>query len=128
MAEPPYGIICNRLKAGCVIPFLGAGASFVGRLPDVEWDAAAPSFLPSGLELARLLADEAEFPAKDAHDRDDLAKVSSYYVDVAGRRTLRERLREVLNQPYRSGPLHDLLASISVPLVIVVTNYDILVE
>ena len=74
MVEPPYGIICNRLKAGCVIPFLGAGASFVGRPPDAKWDAAAPSFLPSGLELARVLADEAEFPAKDAHDRDDLAR------------------------------------------------------
>jgi hypothetical protein len=126
--EPPYGIIWNRLKAGRVVPFLGAGASILARPPDAKWDAAAPSFLPSGLELARFLAEEAEFPAKDAFDRDDLAKVSSYYADVAGRRTLRERLRDVLNHAYPCGALHDFLASVPVPLVIVVTNYDVLVE
>jgi hypothetical protein len=128
MPEPPYGIIWNRLKTGKVVPFLGAGASFVGREPDAAWNAAAPTFLPSGLELARLLADEAEFPSLDPHDRDDLAKVASYYADIAGRRTLRERLREVLNRSYQSGPLHEFLAAVPAPLVIVVTNYDTLVE
>jgi len=34
MPEPPYGIIWNCWKAGKVIPFLGAGASFIGRPPD----------------------------------------------------------------------------------------------
>jgi hypothetical protein len=126
--DPPYGIICNRLKAGHVVPFLGAGASFVARPPKVAWDPSSPAFLPSGVELARCLADEAEFPATDPFERDDLAKVSSYYVDVAGRRTLRERLREVLNHAYTSGPLHEFLASVPVPMVIVVTNYDVLVE
>lgn len=126
--DPPYGIICNRLKAGGVVPFLGAGASFVGRPADAAWDAATPTFLPSGLELARFLAEEAEFPAKGPFERDDLAKVSSYYADVAGRRTLRERLRDVLDHDYTCGPLHDFLASVPVPLVIVVTNYDVLVE
>lgn len=128
MAEPPYGIICNRLKMGRVVPFLGAGASLGERAPNAKWDAADPSFLPSGVELARFLADEAEFPAREPQERDDLAKVSSYYVDVAGRRTLRERLREVLYHRYRSGPLHEFLAALAVPLVIVVTNYDTLVE
>ena len=128
MAEPPYGIIWNRLKAGGVVPFLGAGASFVGRTPDASWDACAPRFLPSGLELARFLADEAGFPASDPGDRNDLAKVSSYYADIAGRRPLRERLRDVLNHDYQSGPLHELLADIPAPLLIVVTNYDTLVE
>lgn len=78
-----YGLIWNRLKAGKVVPFLGAGASFVGRPPDAKWDAATPTFLPSGLELAHFLANEAEFPSTDPHDRNDLAKVSSYYADVA---------------------------------------------
>lgn len=128
VVEPPYGIIWNRLKAGRAVPFLGAGASFVGRAPGVEWRAAAPAFLPSGVELAHFLADEAAFPAGEPQERDDLAKVSSYYVDVAGRSVLRERLREVLYQPYHSGPLHEFLAAISVPMVIVVTNYDTLVE
>jgi hypothetical protein len=124
----PYGLIWNRLKAGKVVPFLGAGASFVGRPPDAMWDATTPIFLPSGLELAHFLANEAEFPSTDPHDRDDLAKVSSYYADIGGRRTLRERLREVLNHPYQSGSLHEFLADVPASLVIVVTNYDTLVE
>ncbi len=126
--EPPYGIMWNRLRAGHVVPFLGAGASFVGRTPGEAWKPDDPSFLPSGLELAHFLADEAEFPAKEPQERDDLAKVSSYYVDIAGRRVLRERLREVLHHPYHTGPLHDFLAAIQAPMVIVVTNYDTLVE
>jgi SIR2-like domain len=125
---PPYGLIWNRLKAGKVVPFLGAGASFVGRPPDAKWDATTPIFLPSGLELAHFLANEAEFPSTDPHDRDDLAKVSSYYADIGGRRTLRERLREVLNHPYQSGSLHEFLAAVPASLVVVVTNYDTLVE
>jgi hypothetical protein len=128
MADPPYGIICNRLKMGRVIPFLGAGASFVERPPGAKWDAAEPLFLPSGGELANFLAEEAEFPSPDPGERSDLAKVSSYYADIAGRRTLRERLREVLNHEYRTSLLHELLAAVPAPLVIVVTNYDTLVE
>lgn len=126
--EPPYGIIWNCLKTGDVVPFLGAGASFVGRASGVEWRPGDPTSLPSGLELAHFLADEAEFPATEPQERDDLAKVSSYYVDIAGRRVLRERLRDVLCQPYHTGPLHELLAAIPAPMVIVVTNYDTLVE
>lgn len=128
MVEPPYGIICNRLKTGRVIPFLGAGASFVERPVGAKWDATKPLFLPSGLELAHFLAEEAEFPSTDPGDRGDLAKVSSYYADIAGRRTLRERLREVLNHEFQGSLLHELIAALPVPLVIVVTNYDALVE
>ena len=69
MVEPPYGIICNRLKTGRVIPFLGAGASFVERPPGGKWEASEPLFLPSGLELAHFLAEEAEFPSTDPGDR-----------------------------------------------------------
>ena len=126
--EPPYGVIWNRWQSGRVVPFLGAGASFVGRPAGAAWDARTPAFLPSGVDLARLLADESEFPSSDDHDRTDLAKVSSYYMDIAGRTVLKERLRSVLNQPYPSGPLHQLLAEIASPQVIVVTNYDTLVE
>jgi SIR2-like protein len=126
--EPPYGVIWNRLKAGKVVPFLGAGASFVGRPPDTKWNADKPAFLPSGLELAHFLADETMFPSVSPSDRDDLAKVSSYYSDISGRRTLRECLRKVLNHDYKSGPLHEFLASLPTCVVIVVTNYDTLIE
>ena len=41
---------------------------------------------------------------------------------------MREQLREVLNHAYRGSLLHELLAAVPAPLVIVVTNYDTLVE
>lgn len=126
--EPPYGVIWNRLKAGTVVPFLGAGASSVGRPREAKWNVKESGFLPSGLDLAHLLADEAQFPSDDPRDRDDLAKVSSYYADMSGRRPLRERLRDVLNRDFPVAPLHQFLAAVPAPLVIVVTNYDWLVE
>jgi hypothetical protein len=128
--EPPYGVIRNRLRAGKVVPFLGAGASFVGRPSDseIEWNPADPIFLPSGAELSRFLATEASFPSNDPSDRNDLGKVASYYADVSGRTALRERLRELLNRNYQPGPLHRFLAAVPAPQVIVVTNYDTLVE
>ena len=124
MVEPPYGIIWNRLKAGKVVPFLGAGASLVGRQPGIDWNPTDPEFLPMGVELAHFLADEASFPSSDPYDRNDLAKVSSYYADISGRRTLRERLREILNHDYQCVSLHDFLAAAPCPLVIGVTNFD----
>ncbi len=128
MVEPPYGVIWNRLKSGMVVPFLGAGASFVARPPDAEWKLDAAGFLPSGRELSNLLAVETSFPSDLPRDRDDLAKVSSYYADVSGRRTLKDRLREVFAREYPRGNLHDFLAAVPAPMVIVVTNYDTLVE
>jgi hypothetical protein len=127
--EPPYGVISGLIKKGRVVPFLGAGASIIGRSPGAVWNADAPAFLPSGLDLAHLLADEAEFPSSDEHERGDLARVASYFTNVAGRRILRDRLREVLlADAYHCGELHEFLASLPCPLVIVVTNYDTLLE
>jgi len=128
MAEPPYGVIWNRLKVGEVVPFLGAGASFVDRPAQSQWSHDQPAFLPSGAELARFLAAESEYPSQDEIDRRDLAKVSSYYGDVAGRRALRARLRDVFAHDFRPGAIHHLLAALDRPLLIVVTNYDTLVE
>lgn len=128
MAEPPYGIIWNRLKCGKVVPFLGAGASFVGRKDSAKWMRPDDEFLPSGQELSNFLALEAEFPSEIQSDRDDLSKVSSYYADIAGRSCLRERLHEVFNRDYQHGSLHQFLAEVPCPLLIVVTNYDTLLE
>jgi hypothetical protein len=128
--EPPYGVISNLLRKRRVVPFLGAGASMIGRPPGIAWDARAPAFLPSGLDLSHLLADEAQFPSRDEHDLRDLARVASYYVNQASRSYLRERLRELLiADTYRGGELHEFLASqVPGPLIIVVTNYDTLLE
>jgi hypothetical protein len=125
---PPYGIIWNRIKSGKVIPFLGAGASFVGRPPGMAWDPQKPQFLPSGRELSQFLARESSFPSQDPLDMDDLAKVSSYYAIISGRRTLRERLHEVFNYEFSCGPLHHFLASVPAPMLIVSTNYDTFIE
>jgi hypothetical protein len=128
MAEPPYGVIWNRIKSGKVVPFLGAGASLVGRQDGETWDPQHPRFLPSGSELSRFLARESSFPSNDPYDIDDLAKVASYYAIISGRKPLRERLHEVLNHAFNFGPLHAYLASINTPLLIVSTNYDTLIE
>ena len=80
--EPPFGDIWDGLKEGRVIPFLGAGASLVGRDPAHPWQSTDSLFLPNGSELAHYIAERAGFPAQDPHDSDDLGKG----VFVRGRR------------------------------------------
>jgi hypothetical protein len=126
--EPPYGLIWSSWKEGRVVPFLGAGASFVGRAPGQAFDCESPAFLPSGFDLSLCLAKAAEFPATEDWEKGDLAKVCSYYEEMGGRRKLRRYLRGMLNGDYRPGPLHQFLAGVPAPQVIVVTNYDTLVE
>jgi hypothetical protein len=128
--EPPYGAIWDALSTGNVVPFLGAGASLVDRPEEFTWDGDHPQCLPTGSELAGFLAGKTGFPieADRLYEREDLAKVSSYYVDTVGRPNLRRQLRSLLNGPYHPGPIHRLLASVPTSQVIVVTNYDTLLE
>jgi hypothetical protein len=122
-AKPPYGIILGKLRSGKVVPFLGAAASRVG------FKHGDPTYLPSGKVLAEQLADTANFPSNDAYDREDLAKVSSYYVDVSSRDSLREELRKVfVKDQYRCNDLHRFLARVADRLMVVTTNYDTLLE
>jgi SIR2-like domain len=128
MVLPPYPLIWEDMIAGRLIPFLGAGASLVG---DAPWDPGDPHRLPRGSELSRYLARASMFPHEDERDCDDLAKVSSYFVEQTDRDRLRSHLRKALNHPYECGQIHTFLASIvneQTPLLIVVTNYDNLVE
>ncbi len=123
LVEPPYGIILAGLRSGRVIPFLGAAASRIGPSDRQE---ALP---PSGTELAEVLASRARFPSVDPRDREDLAKVSSYYVDVSSRSSLRTELRTIfLNEQFAINELHRLLARIAEQMVVVTTNYDTLLE
>ena len=126
--EPPYGEIWDLLRTGSVVPFLGAGSSLCARDPEAHWDGDHPTVLPSGIELAAYLAHKSSFPSKEPRDLEDLAKVASYFSDLAGRRRLRQRLRDILNHDFEVSPLHHLIASIPCPLLIVVTNYDTLLE
>jgi|YNPBryBLVA2012_1023415.scaffolds.fasta_scaffold21653_1 hypothetical protein len=130
MAEPPYGEIADLLRRGQVIPFLGAGVNFGMRPPGAAWDETAANFLPSGAELARYLATKANFPSQDPRDLSDLAKVSSYYAEMLGRRRLRERLNQLFCREFNLCDIHTCLAEIAAhtPLLIVTTNYDNLTE
>src|ERR1035441_10543565 len=141
LEEPPYGIIARKMKAGNVVPFLGAGASLIGRpSQDAKFDDKNPTFLPNGWELAEVLAKESSFPSEEASDRNDLAKVSSYFQDVSGRADLRDRLRQLLHpepgvvttdipeNAAQPRTIHRLLAGIAKPQIIVTTNYDTLIE
>ncbi len=126
MSQPPFEQIADLLRAGSVVPFLGAGVN--PRPPGAHWDGEATPFLPSGSELSRLLARKSNFPSQDEYDLCDLAKVASYFVETSARRDLREKLHGVFAREFTPGDIHDYLASIERPLLIVTTNYDDLME
>ena len=135
---PPYGIIKAELLRGTAIPFLGAGASRLKPAPPPGADPTAtnaPVLLPSGSQLARDLANEANFPQDGNGESTDLAKVSSFYVDSSNRDALRNKLRTVFADPrYESNQLHTLLAELANGQqleggsMFVTTNYDSLLE
>ena len=126
--EAPYGTIARALKSGRVVPFLGAGVNMGGSQPCKEGEAEPTVRLPSGPELSRVLATEANFPAESEQELDDLARVASFYVDNSGRRSLREMLHLTFNKDYAPCKIHEYLADIPRPLLIVTTNYDDLTE
>ncbi len=125
--DPPYQLIFDALQRGRVIPFLGAGASIVGRTSGGPgWDPRSSTYLPTGSELAAHLASQSSFPAGE---QVDLAKVAQYYeVVAAGRRRLNDELSGLLSRDFAPGPLHRYLASIKAPMLVVTTNYDDLIE
>lgn len=123
--SPPYQLILDGLNQGLVIPFLGAGASqsrahFGGK----DGKALTP-FIPTALELANYLARKSEFPKDEAID---LAKVAQYYNLVGGRSPLHRELHNIFDRDFPIAPLHNFLASIEKPLLIITTNYDDLIE
>jgi hypothetical protein len=128
MPEPPYGEISDLLKHGQVIPLLGAGVNFGIRPAGATYNDAVSGFLPSGAELARILARRCNFPSKEEHDLTDLAKVSSYFVETSARKRLRERLRRVFDRDYEPCDIHTYLADVPAPMLVVTTNYDDLTE
>jgi hypothetical protein len=126
--DPPYQDIRDMIRHGMVIPFLGAGASLAVRRAG-EGDGE-PTYLPSGKDLAHVLAGRADppFPSDDPIDRDDLAKVASWYVTNNTRQAMRVILRDLLVGSCERSPLHDLLAASPTPMLIFTTNYDTLLE
>jgi hypothetical protein len=126
--EPPYGVIRELLASGNVVPFLGAGASIGRREEGTKWEGPTPNCLPTSAELADFLAEQARFPSHEKYERTDLAKVSAYYEDVSSRESLLLQLRKILNYTFPVGEIHRFLAAVPANQVIVVTNYDTLIE
>jgi hypothetical protein len=112
----PATYIRTKLDEGCVIPFLGAGASL----------ATAPiRGLPSPREVADRLAEDTDFPKGQRQ----LATVAQWYEIILGR----DPLHSTLHAAFTPGdvgpmPLHHWLAGIDAKLLIVTTNYDDLIE
>jgi len=152
--NPPHPLIAREIRRGTVVPFLGAGVNFGGRPEAASWQMQA-AFLPSGKELSGYFADLLEIQTPDPRDLEDLAKVTSYFVNVTGEReTLRDDLRKIFTQQYRPCSIHNYLAEEALsyvdnlpayhessvekadvkrpvrgtPLLVVTTNYDDLIE
>jgi SIR2-like domain len=122
-----YWLVANRLLAGRVIPFLGAGANLCDRPDETPWSKGR--FLPSGFELAKYLGDNSRYPS-DATT--DLLQVSQYVDAVLGEQVLYEYLHSAFDADYPPTGLHVLLAAVGrilrereqAPLVVLTTNYD----
>jgi hypothetical protein len=130
-----YRMVANRLLAGAVVPFLGAGVSLCGRPDEASWEPGV--YLPSGTELAQHLAKEVDYPPGDPID---LLRVSQYVDVILGNGPLYESLHAVFDANYTPTPVHRLLASLPESIrrlrttgprffpLYVTTNYDSLLE
>jgi len=110
---PPYPEIYERVMAGKLIPFLGAGAPRYDRNPQhTPWfqkqqGREVISHLPTAGELVDYFAMRTHLPASE---RGELTKMAQYYEAVLGPDPLCERLRETFSHPQTSTPLHQFLA------------------
>lgn len=127
-------LVGKRIDEGKVIPFLGAGANLCDRPPQTDWHDG--KYLPSGVELARHLAAQYEYPGEDHRD---LVRVAQY-VDLVtgGEGALFDELHPLFTGIYEPNRLHRFLAELpgrrrasgaqAAYQVIVTTNYDDVLE
>lgn len=125
ISSPPYPTIRKELYAGNVISFLGAGTSTGVRGEDETWQDGSERLLPRASELALHLATEAGL--EDAGS-EDLAAIAHYYESKVGRKLLRGELHRIFTGGHPLRPIHELLADVEKPQLIVTTNYDDLIE
>ena len=129
---PDFSILASNIVRafgqGRVVPFLGAGASLIGRT-----NSFVPgSNFPTGGELADHLANQTNYPSEWEKS---LTRVSQFMSTILGTGPLYDELRNVfLTTGIAPNPLHQLLATLTLrqkkppATVIVTTNYDTLVE
>jgi len=134
--EVHCGIAAREIRAGRVVPFLGAGANLCGRPEELTWRPGQFDWLPNGNELAGYLAGLFDYAEQD---RQDLVRVSQYVSLMVGAYPLYEELRRLFDGDYPPTKLHEFLAEIPAMLraeqpdrvpyqLIVTTNYDDLLE
>ena len=124
-----YRLVARQINQGALTPFLGAGASLLDRPANGFQPGES---LPTGSELARMLADEIEYP--DEAGLDDLLKVSEYFEAVLDEASLYQALHGVFAIQFRLNALHRFLAHLPAhlraqtppkrPQLIITTNYD----
>ena len=132
-ANSQLSILLKNLRAGRVVPFLGAGVNRCDRPADTAWQPGV--YLPDGRELAGRLADDFGF---GTGGRDDLLRVSEYVAVVASTGTLRDALHDIFNRDYPPTAVHRFFANLPKALralgseqpnqLIVTTNYDDVME
>lgn len=139
MAQSPdeahYRMIADRILAGAVVPFLGAGVNLTGRSESETFELGR--HLPSGSELAAYLAKKGHY---EGNANTDLLRVSQYVAIMMGLRPLYQWLHAVFDADYAPTAVHELLASVPSLIrarpsteptffpLIVTTNYDDLLE
>ncbi|NMO90369.1 SIR2 family protein [Actinomycetospora sp. TBRC 11914] len=124
-----YDRVARVLRKSKTIPVLGAGANLCGRPKDVGY--VPGEYLPSGVELASLLARSVGYPDRD---HEDLARVSQFIASTEGPGPLYDELHEVFDLQYSPTVLHRFLArlarhmrlveSAKQRMLFITTNYD----
>lgn len=139
-SDPHYTIIARQIMNGNFIPFLGAGANLCGRPRDQVWREGS-TFLPSGSELAALLASDYGFPRKPiklhcpschaeaqvicpecknavlaVDETQDLLRIAQYVANASGLGQLYDDLHRVFTVDCPPTPLHRFLAALPATL------------
>lgn len=123
-----FQLVSKFIRRGTVVPFLGAGVNLCDRPPGSTFSLG--KYLPSGRELADLLAKEFYYPTEEVLD---LLRVSQYVAVKAGEASLYDQLHDVFDFDYEPTSLHRFLARVPSILrqegparyqVILTTNYD----
>lgn len=145
-SDPHFTTITKCILDGNLVPFLGAGANLCGRPQNAAWQQG--QYLPSGGELAALLAGNYAFPKRELkimcpkckeevrvlEEAQDLLRIAQYVANYSGLGQLYDDLHKIFDAEYPPTPLHRFLATlpkcleeIGYPhpgLLMVTTNYD----
>jgi hypothetical protein len=135
-----YNRIATFITDGNVVPFLGAGANLCGRPQNAPWQLGG-QYLPSGGELAALLASRNDFPRNELklrcpscrgplhvtcpscatevrvlEEAQDLLRVAQYVANANGLGQLYEDLHRVFTGNCPPTHLHRFLATLPATL------------